>query len=293
MPHVAFVTSAELAALTDDDRLAVDALAGLGLDVVPAVWDDASLDWTAFAAVVVRSPWDYFYRASEFAPWIDRLAALRAPLWNPAPLLRWNMDKRYLRELERAGVRCVPTHWAEGTSGAGDSLGEVLRRNGWARAVVKPLVSGGAHETWKVGSPDAESEARFRRLAASGAMVQPFVDEIVTEGEWSLLFFAGEYSHAVRKRPRAGDFRVQEAHGGVIVPAEPPPALLAAAREVLARVGGPWLYARVDLCRHAGDWALMELEMLEPSLFLGADAGAPARFARAVAALAAPSRRAA
>ena len=219
MPHVAFVTSAELAALTDDDRLAVDALADLGLEVVPAVWDDAAIDWTAFAAVVVRSPWDYFHRASEFAPWIDRLAALRAPLWNPAPLLRWNMDKRYLRELERAGVRCVPTHWAEGTPEAGNALGEVLRRNGWARAVVKPLVSGGAHETWTVGSPDAASEARFRRLAASGAMVQPFVDEIATEGEWSLLFFAGEYSHAVLKRPRPGDFRVQEAHGGAIAPA--------------------------------------------------------------------------
>jgi hypothetical protein len=291
MSQIAFVTSSALPDLTDDDRLAVDALADLGLEAVPAIWDEERVDWSRFAAVVVRSPWDYFLRAGEFARWLDRLEALRAPLWNPAPLLRWNMDKRYLRELQRAGVRCVPTHWADHAHA--ESLGDVLRRHGWARAVVKPIVSGGAHETWTVDAPAAEHEARFRRLAASGAMVQPFVDEIRTEGEWSLLFFAGEYSHAVLKRPAVGDFRVQEAHGGRRVPAEAPPDLVAAAGAVLDRVSGPWLYARVDICRHEGAWSLMELEMLEPSLYLDTDADAAARFARAIADIARASRRAA
>jgi glutathione synthase/RimK-type ligase-like ATP-grasp enzyme len=158
---------------------------------------------------------------------------------------------------------------------------------------VKPVVSGGAHETWMVDAPAAAHEARYRRLAAAGAMVQPFVDEIRTEGEWSLLFFAGAYSHAVLKRPADGDFRVQEAHGGRGVPAEPPTDLVATAAAVLDHVSGPWLYARVDICRHDGAWTLMELEMLEPSLFLDADAEAPARFARAIADIVTASRRAA
>lgn len=293
MTRIAFVTSPALPLLTDDDRLAVAALAELGLDAVPAVWDDDAIDWTRFAAIVVRSPWDYFVRAAEFARWLDRLESLGAPLWNPAPLLRWNMDKRYLRDLERAGVRCVPTEWAEDSRAS--RLADILRGRGWERAVVKPIVSGGAHETWMVSAPeiDGEVEARFGRLAAAGAMVQPFVEEIRSEGEWSLLFFAGSYSHAVVKRPAAGDFRVQAAHGGREHAAEPAPDLVASARQVLAQVTQPWLYARVDVCRHDGAWTLMELEMLEPSLFLEADPGAPERFARAVAARVAPTRRAA
>jgi glutathione synthase/RimK-type ligase-like ATP-grasp enzyme len=294
MSQIAFVTSAALPDLTADDRLAVRALAGLGLEAVPAIWDDAAVDWMRFAAVVVRSPWDYFVRADEFARWLDRLEAMRAPLWNPAALLRWNMDKRYLRELERSGVRGVPTHWVDDAAGAAaEPLADVMRRRAWPRAVVKPVISGGAHETWLAAAPDAAMESRFRRLAGGGAMVQPLVEEIRTEGEWSLLFFAGEYSHAVLKRPAAGDFRVQEAHGGRGTRAEPSADLVDAARGVLARVAGPWLYARVDICRYAGDWALMELEMLEPSLFLGADPGAAARFARAIAALVSAGRRAA
>lgn len=293
MSQIAFVTSSALPDLTADDRLAVAALSHLGLDAVPAIWDDTAVDWPRFAAVVVRSPWDYFLRPAEFARWLDRLEALRAPVWNPVPLLRWNMDKRYLRGLERAGVRCVPTHWTEGARG--DGLREILHRNGWAQAVVKPVVSGGAHETWLVSAAAVDSgvEARFHDLAARGAMVQPLVEEIRTEGEWSLLFFDGEYSHAVLKRPAAGDFRVQEAHGGRGVPAAPEPALVGAARAVLARVEQPWLYARVDICRHAGAWTLMELEMLEPSLFLDADAEAPSRFARAIAGITGKGRRAA
>ena len=293
MSRIAFVTSSAFASLTDDDRLAVSALAELGLEAVPALWDDEAIDWTRFAAVVVRSPWDYFVRPAEFAAWLDRVEALGAPLWNPVELLRWNMDKRYLRELERSGIRCVPTHWAEDASGG--SLADVLRRNGWTHAVVKPVVSGGAHETSLVSAAtlDDAAEAGFRRLARQGAMVQPLVEEIRSEGEWSLLFFAGDFSHAVLKRPAAGDFRVQTAHGGREEAAAPPPDLVAFARQALAPVAGPWLYARVDICRHAGAWALMELEMLEPSLFLSEDAAAPARFARAVAAVVRPSRRAA
>ena len=291
MPPIAFVTSRALPHLTDDDRLAVAALADLGLRAVPALWDDDGVDWTAYAAVVVRSPWDYFLRAGEFAAWLDRLERLGAPVWNPVPLLRWNMDKRYLRELEAAGVRCVPTRWVEGDDAP--PLEDVLRERGWSRAVVKPVISGGAHETWMVERGGAHDEGRFRRLAAAGAMVQPFVEEIATEGEWSLVFLGGEYSHALLKRPAPGDFRVQTAHGGRERPARPTPELLDAARATLAAVRHPWLYARVDLCLHAGAPALMELEMLEPSLFLEGDAAAPARFARAIAERAASSRRAA
>ena len=237
--------------------------------------------WTDYDAIIVRSTWDYHRRSSEFAAWVDMLEAVGCPVWNPCPLLRWNANKRYLGDLADRGVPIVPTEWLP--AGAGhDSLRDVMDSHGWDDVVVKPTISATAHGTRRIrrGGDDPFEIPESTDVL----MVQPFVREIGTAGEWSLMFFRGVFSHSVRKRPVSGDFRVQSEFGGSAA-AEPAPAhVIGAATRVVGAVTGPWLYARVDGVETAGGFLLMELEMLEPLLFLELDEAAPDRFADAIVA---------
>ena len=260
------------------------ALARLGVAVTPAVWNDESVQWDRFDAVVVRSCWDYHYRPAQFVGWVSRVDSLGTPLVNPAAVLRWNAEKTYLRDLAAAGVRTVPTRWIE--RGDADSLEAVLEEQGWRSAVVKPAVSASAHNTWRVDAASiAEVTPRFRALVAQGrVMVQPFLEAVHDEGEWSLVFLGGTFSHAVLKRPRSGDFRVQAEHGGTAEPILPAAHIIASAQVALAAAPRPCAYARVDGCIIDGELVLMELEALEPSLFLENSAHAGERFAAAIVA---------
>jgi glutathione synthase/RimK-type ligase-like ATP-grasp enzyme len=283
--EVALVTYAGLPGLTDDDRLLADSLRERGARATPVVWSDPGVDWSTFAAVVVRSCWDYFLRADEFFAWLATLEAQRATVINPVRTLRWNAEKTYLRDLETRGIAVVPTHWME--SGATESLDDIRRRTGWSELVVKPAISGSAHETWRASPGAAHADdARLGAMTATGCvLVQPLVDVIAEEGEWSIVFIDGEYSHAVLKRPRSGDFRVQIEHGGTVEPLEPPAAVIAQARAALDAAPderGPTLYARVDGCVVDDELLLMELELIEPVLFLGTAPGAADRLADAV-----------
>jgi glutathione synthase/RimK-type ligase-like ATP-grasp enzyme len=282
-PHrVALATSAAVPDLAPDDRLLLPALAARAIQAEPAVWDDPELAWERYDAVVVRSCWDYHHKPDRFDRWTRRIEAAGVPLWNPPALLRWNARKTYLRELAGDGVPVVPTRFLE--SGAGPELDAVLREAGWREAVVKPVVSASAHETWRAERGRPADGERFRELVGRmPVMVQPFLPEIEREGEWSFCFFGGEYSHAVLKRPRPGDFRVQSDHGGVYHPAEPPDELIEQARAALRAARSPTLYARVDGCLIEGELLLMELELLEPGLFLAMHPRAPERFADALA----------
>lgn len=283
--RIAFVTSRDYAELSDDDRLALAPLAERGMRAEPAVWTDAAVRWEEFDLIVCRSPWDYHLAPERFLAWLGAIEARALPLFNPAAVIRWNFEKTYLRQLDAAGVPVVPTAWI----GRGDAvrLSEVLARRGWERAVVKPTLSASAHETWIVGGrAGAEDEERFRRiLGSSGAMVQPFMDEIGSGGEWSLIFIEGRFSHAVVKRPRQGDFRVQSEHGGTAEAAVAPPWLVGQAERAVDAAPRPLLYARVDGVVRGGEFLLMELELFEPALYLGDDPAAPGRFADAVARL--------
>lgn len=279
--RVAFVTSSDYPDLTSDDRLASAALASLGVAVTPAVWTDPGVQWDRFDHLVIRSPWDYHHHVDAFARWLDERAD--APMSNPAAVLRWNMEKTYLRDLERRGIPVIPTVWAE--RGSPMRLADILGALPWERAVVKPTISASAHQTWVVAkSPSAEDEQRFAEIAArSGVMVQEFMEEVTTAGEWSIVYLGGRFSHAAVKRPAAGDFRVQEEHGGSVQAATPPAWLRAQADAVMAAAPGPLLYARVDGVARNERLELMELELFEPALYLGTDAGAAVRFASALA----------
>lgn len=281
MRNVAFVTYEKLPHLTEDDRLAADLLRRHGVRVVPAVWDSETVAWGDLDAIVVRSAWDYHLKYPAFGRWISRMESLRIPIWNPPALLRWNSDKRYLRDLAARGVNVTPTVWLERGSAA--RLTEIFD-GGWEEVVVKPAVSASAWRTWRATPASAAYRQNDLRqmLAEGGVLVQQFVEEVRTEGEWSLVFLAGVYSHAVIKRPDGIDFRVQPAFGGLAEPAVAPDWMVAQAEDALAAVDLPWLYARVDACAVDGRLQLMELEMVEPSLFLGLDERAPDRFARAI-----------
>ena len=289
---MALATERRLPDLTSDDRVLLAELRARGAHAEPAVWD-APREWGELDAVVIRSCWDSHLRRDEFLEWTRRVVAAGARLLDPAPLVEWNTDKRYLRDLAARGVAVVPTRWVAEGAPVVPALAELLGAEGWEEAVVKPAISAGAYETWRTSAAAAPGdEARFAALVRGGAgevLVQPFVERLLRDGEWSLVFFAGAYSHAVRKRPAPGDFRVQPQFGGLTETATPPASLVADAARVVeaaARATGlatrEVLYARVDGVEEEGRLVLMELECVEPNLFFEHDPQAAARFADAL-----------
>ncbi len=276
---IALATCAELPDLVPGERLLRDALARRGHDVSCPVWDDPAVAWSSFQTVVIRTTWDYFHRLDAFLDWTGRVEASGARLVNPAETVRWNSRKTYLRDLAAAGVAVVPTEWVD----APESLDAIRARRGWDEVVLKPVISGGAHRTIIVSGTDGPAQAELDLLAREGgAMVQPLRPEIRTEGEWSLVFFGGAFSHAVVKRPAAGDFRVQSEFGGTVERVEPLPDMIAEATAVLRASGHPWVYARVDGLARAGHLEVMELEIIEPELFLDQHEQAADRLADAL-----------
>jgi glutathione synthase/RimK-type ligase-like ATP-grasp enzyme len=280
-PRLAFATWRDLPELTPDDRLAAEALRRRGAVVHPLRWDAPIGEWASFDAVIVRSVWDYHLRPLEFLRWVEALEQAGTRLLNPPDVLRWNHHKSYLRQLASQGVATVPTAWLE--RGADVDLAGLLADRGWADAVVKPAISASAYQTWASSRSSAPSDqGRFRDLlSVADALVQPLVPEVRSRGEWSIVFFGGAWSHAMLKRPREGDFRVQEELGGRAECREPPPALVEQARQALAAAPAPCVYARVDGVERDGGLLVMELELIEPVLYFGAEKGAADRFAGA------------
>jgi glutathione synthase/RimK-type ligase-like ATP-grasp enzyme len=281
-PRVALVTCAAYPNLYEDDLLLARALEQLGTSAVPAVWSDAAIDWTSFAALVIRTPWDYFERAAEFRAWLDARIASGVLMCNSGDILDWNYDKRYLQDLEAAGMPLVPTICI----GRGEQadVAALARARGWNEIVVKPTISGGAYRTYRFFVEDTAAYTKEidHTLADRGVLVQPFLSEILTGGELSMLFFDGVYSHAVRKRPKPGDYRVQFQFGGTTESVEVEPALVAQARACVLAAPSLPVYARVDGVVKDGRFLLMELEAFEPLMFLASHREAPERFARAV-----------
>ena len=280
--RIAFVTCERLPNLNHDDRLVAEVLRRLGFDVTAAIWTDPAVEWRRFASVVIRAAWDYHLDNDEYVAWLRQCAAEEIKLWNPAAAVLANVDKRYLGDFAEAGVEIVPIEYVE--RGHRQSLAALLERRNWTQAVIKPAVSASAYGTWRTSlAAAAADQRRFDdEVVQRSLLVQTFAEEIVTSGEWSIVFFEGDYSHAVLKKPASGDFRVQEELGGHAEPRDPSPAIVEQARRVLAHVAGPLLYARVDGIERDGRFVLMELEINEPFLYVGSSRGAAARFAEAI-----------
>jgi hypothetical protein len=274
--RVAFATNAEFPECAPDDRTAISELAELGVEAVPAVWDDRSIDWSQFAAVVLRSTWGYERRWEEFLRWVDGVGG-SAALWNPPDLVRWNAHKGYLLDLEKEGADIVPTELVR--EGSGRSFRSVLLDRGWTDAVVKPAVGANGVLLRIVRASElGAGEEHLRRLLHEGdALIQPLAHRVERVGERSLVFLDGEFSHAAEYPyvlaggPREGT--------GIQVDAE----TRRAAERIVASLSEPPLYARADFLPAEPDgWWLSELELIEPYLHLRTDPAAPRRFAQAI-----------
>ena len=293
-PRIAIATCAGYADLkVDEERLRAE-LAARDVESEMIVWDREGDQLDGFDACLVRSTWDYHEKHDEFLAWARRVEAAM-PLWNGAETIAWNSDKRYLRALAAAGVRTVPTAWVE--QGSDANLEEVLQAEGWDEAVVKPVIDLGARnlQRARLGEGSAALETVLQR---QDAMVQPFLPSLQDQGELSLIYIAGHYSHAVRKHPAPGDFRVQSIWGGTFAPAEPDPVHLDLAERALSqvthvrrtfeplcgtKVRRTPLYARVDLVNDLENQpCLIELELIEPNLYLSTHPPAAGTLADAV-----------
>ncbi len=278
-PRIAIATCAEYPAPKADDDLLREALRERDAEGVSVVWDEEGIDWSGFDVCLVRSTWDYHEKHSEFLAWARRVEAV-AELRNPAATIAWNSDKTYLRELAERGVRTVPTAWV--SRGSDADLEGILAERGWDEAVVKPVVDLGAKNLQRVRRGEG-SGALEKALRRHEAMVQPFLPSLEEQGETSLVFVDGKLSHTVRKRPAAGDFRVQSIWGGTVEPTEPEAAQVELAERALETLGEAPLYARVDLVAGPdGEPRLIELELIEPNLYMDTAPGSPARLADAV-----------
>ncbi len=272
-----------IAQLTREDQLLIDALESLDLSVQRLAWDDPAMDWSTTRVAVIRSCWDYFQRFGTFSSWLQRVAS-QTMLINPRELILWNSDKHYLTELEARGVAIVPTRIIE--AGQAVALVSLCRDTGWNEIVIKPAVSASANLTYRIPFAECDQyQSRFEQMLQSGAvLVQPFQHSIQQHGELSLILLGGQYSHAIRKLPKAGDFRVQDDHGGSVHDYQPSREEIAFAEQALHSVPFPADYARVDLVRdQQGQVLLMEMEMIEPELFFRLKEGSALLLAKAVA----------
>ena len=286
LPRVALVTCRDLPVGDEDAAALQSACSAAGLDADWRVWDDPAVDWNSYDLAVIRSAWDYAARRDEFVAWARSVPRLA----NPADVVGWNTDKTYLRDLAAAGVPVVPTTWLD--PGSPDPFPE-LRLPADGEYVVKPAVSAGGRDAGRYAREHAaQAREHATRLLTAGqrVMVQPYLVAVDEVGETALLYCGGRYSHAVRKGPLltgpdtevTGLFRPE-----AVEPREPSPAELAVGEAALGAVPGGQqrlLYARVDLLPGPdGAPLLLELELTEPSFFLGASPGAADRFAAAVA----------
>ncbi len=277
-PSVRLVTAAHVPDLAPDDRELLYALRRRGVATEIAVWDDSALDWAAAPVTVVRSVFDYHLRRDEFVAWVDRVEPLTR-LYNAPGTIRWNSHKSYLRRLAASGIATVPTAWAQ--QGEQVDLGALMAVRAWPEVVVKPAVSASAHGTLKVGAANlAEGRAHLAELLRStDVLVQPYLYEFETVGETSLIWLGGEQTHSVR-RPSGLHSPHSVEHLGELY--RPRPAELAFARAVYAWVAPEPLYARVDvLDTRAHGLLLLELELVEPALYLLLSTAAADRLAAA------------
>jgi glutathione synthase/RimK-type ligase-like ATP-grasp enzyme len=268
----------DVESLFDDDHRILDAFAELGVDAESVAWSGAEVDWNVYDAVVIRSTWDYVDHLPRFLEVITAIERSSATLLNPAEAVRWNADKHYLDDLDRLGVPIVPL--VRGTPAAAARLDEAIAEAGWNELVLKPAVGVG-------GAGVVRTTASTLQQALEGLppdteiMVQPFATAILDEGELSFVFIGGVLSHVLRKRPATGDFRAHGIYGGTVEVTPTDPSDASEVQWMLARLPFDLLCARIDVVRIDGRLAVLELELIEPMLYVALAPGSAERLADA------------
>jgi glutathione synthase/RimK-type ligase-like ATP-grasp enzyme len=265
-----------------EDQLVKDALEREGLQVKRISWDDADFDWTTTKYAIFRTTWDYFERFDEFSTWLTNVSQ-QTTLLNSAKMIHWNIDKHYLQDLANKNVAIVPTYFIE--KGDTRSLATLHQELGWTETVVKPCISGAARHTYKLHPNNLHKhENIYKKLIATEAMMlQPFMHQVVTKGEISLIVINGKYTHGILKKAKAGDFRVQDDFGGSVHEYKASKAEIEFAENaVKACIEAP-IYARVDIIWDNEDQlAISELELIEPELWFRFHHDAATQLAKAI-----------
>jgi len=289
--HIAIVTAVAARDLDEDLPPLAAALQAAAIRHSVVSWDDDGIDWTAFDLALLRSTWDYTQRLDEFLDWITRTAT-QTTLLNPQAVVRWNTDKHYLHELAQAGIATVPSVFIEPGHDPARSIADFLLRQREAEFVVKPAIGAGSRDAQRHGRDEvAAAIEHAQRLLDDrrSVLLQPYLDRVDEAGETALIFFAGQFSHAIRKGPllRRGEGPTRALFATEQISARiPDNDELLLAKQTLAAMpfDEPLLYARVDLIRAAdGSPRVLELELTEPSLFFDHAPGAAARFVQAIA----------
>ncbi len=278
---MAYLTMADAGDYVTDYHVSFGPMQDLGWVVETVDWRSRP-DWNRFDAVYICTPWDYPQYVDEFRAVLRAIDASSARLFNDIAIVEWNLEKTYLRDIEQRGDDIVPSTWYEGFEAS--QVPAFFEEHKNDKLVIKPTVGANAQDTFVLTNPvDAGLLATLQDVFSGRRFfVQPFIENIRSEGEFSLFFFNGVYSHAILKTPKAGDFRVQEEHGAEIIPTAPPKELLDVAGQVFSHIEPLPVYGRGDWVRGPdGRFLLMELELIEPSLYLRTDRNAATRFAAA------------
>jgi hypothetical protein len=282
MKQCAFLSMDNLDAFECYDHLLVEPLQQRGWSVQEVSWRNKRVDWNQFEVVVIRSSWDYQDNPKAFLETLRTIDQSSAHLENSLKLVEWNIDKTYLQDLQNRGIEIVPSLWRDHFKKSDlDSFFDALNTN---EIIIKPTVSANADDTFRIHRSKLDD---FRSVLSSTFqnrpyLVQPFMQNIIEEGEFSVFFFDDTYSHSILKTPKPTDFRVQEEHGGQLkLVEEANPSLLESARQLLEKINPTPLYSRIDYVRtEKNTFALMELELIEPSLYFNMDDRSAERFAR-------------
>ncbi|MDZ4846153.1 MAG: hypothetical protein SH857_11455 [Chitinophagales bacterium] len=250
-----------------EDKFVQDALENAGLRTSRLDWATPDFDWSTTRYVLFRTTWDYFDRFAEFSAWLKRVTNL-TKLINPASLIYWNIDKHYLQDLEKKGINITPTHFVK--AGTETTLEKILSETGWKDAVIKPAISGSARHTYKLNFENYQQfENIFQSLVSKEAMLlQPFQQDVVKTGERAFMLIDGKFTHAVLKTPKAGDFRVQDDHGGTVRPYAPADDEVEFVEKAMAACHPLPVYGRVDVITgNDGQSAVSEIELIEPEMW--------------------------
>jgi len=266
MANIVFVTCERWPNISASDNLVADALRQRGHGVEAVTWQDDFARLQNADLIILRSQWDYHYDLAAFTTWLDHVEAAALPVYNPVSLVRWNLHKDYLFDLQARGVLIPTSHLLP----PHEDPAPIFQRLGWSQAVIKPLAGASGHLVERVTLADLlDWSARTRSQRADGAwLIQEFRPEIQVSGEWSMIFLAGHFSHAVVKQPTNGEYRVNSQYAGQITRQAPSSSVVVQAQQILTHLPVLPLYARVDgIVTASGDLCLIELELNEPGLY--------------------------
>ena len=276
----ALLTIRDLSNFQSYDNLILKPLRNLGWECELIPWDSTSINWDDFDAVIIRSTWDYQQKEKLFFKTLQSIEASSATLYNSLDTVKWNIHKRYLLELEKENISIIPTRLYD--SFDFEIVSELFSFFNENKLVIKPCVSANADDTFILEQSKMENlksvlEGTFSRI---DFLVQPFIKNIKSEGEYSLIYFGNRLSHVLLKTPKDGDFRVQEEHGGILKTInKPESSLIDFGNKVMGTIPYQCLYSRVDVVRGSDNYLLMEVELIEPSLYFNMDLKSPQIFA--------------